>query len=216
MDDLSLPYISCSAFQSLPNMTISKFPRFGQKSACAVRVHLPSVQRLGEGVLGVREETLFVRRKRPRKSLPRPVYIRAMLVASFRLLPRSSYFHMPLLPDVPLLCSKNALNRPKRRVRATSGHIFILYYRILLPYLALVYSRIILSRALLLFAVNFIYHAICRTLYALVQNLNQNLGLYQVIFYHSNRFSFILVPDARRWFIMLCLMLYAHDRGLYE
>ena len=120
------------------NTVISTVP----KSACGDRVHLPSVQRLGEGVLGVREETLFVRRKRPRKSLPRPLFIRAPLVANFRVFPRSSYCQMPLLPDVPLLCSKNALIRPKRRDRATSGHLLILYFRILSPYLAwLCYPR---------------------------------------------------------------------------
>lgn len=157
----------------------------GPKSARGDRVHLPSVQRLGEGVLGVREETLFVRRKRPRKSLPRPFCIRVQLVASFRMFPRSSYCQMPLLPDVPLLCSKNALIRPKRRDRATSGHLFILYYRILSPYLALLYySRFYPARALLMFTLIYFinHHALCCTLYALVQSSILNLGPYQVIF----------------------------------
>ena len=162
------------------------------KSACGDRVHLPSVQRLGEGVLGVREETLFVRRKRPRKSLPRTLFIRAPLVASFRVFPRSSYCQMPLLPDVPLLCSKNALIRPKRRDRATSGHLFILYYSILSPYLALLcYPRFYSARALLMFTlIHFINpHAICYMLYALVQFSISNLGPYQVIFSSQNQNS---------------------------
>ena len=59
MDDLSLLNISCSAYKSLPEMTIfntviSTVP----KSACGDRVHLPSVQRLGEGVLGVRGDAV--------------------------------------------------------------------------------------------------------------------------------------------------------------
>ena len=155
------------------------------KSARGDRVHLPSVQRLGEGVLGVREETLFVRRKRPRKSLPRPSFKRAQLVASFRVFPRSSYCQMPLLPDVPLLCSKNALIRPKRRDRATSGHLSIYTIRILSPYLALLcYPRFISARALLMFTLIYFsnHHAICCTLYALVQSPIPNLGPYQVIF----------------------------------
>ena len=155
------------------------------ESARGDRVHLPSVQRLGEGVLGVREETLFVRQERPRKSLPRPLFIRVQLVASFRVFPRSSYCQMPFLPDVPLLCSKNALIRPKRRDRATSGHLFILYYRILSPYLALLYyTRFYPARALLMLTLIYFInpHAICCTLYALVQSPILNLGPYQVIF----------------------------------
>ena len=72
---------------------------------------------------------------------------------------------------------------------------------------------------MLLFIIYFInYHAICCTLYALVQSSIPNLGHTRSYFHHKSKFSFILVL-TRRWSLLAnlshyatCLML--HDRAL--